>query len=146
MERRCQHPAVAYEHGLAAQPSEHLHRRPGVHDPRCPDENAANGLRLALEVDVGLEARHLPSERVARHLDIEETKVRAVEEDHARTRPEERARARRNRLLETADPHEPADRGRLPARDDEPVQPSSCSGRRTSTVSTPSCRSMATCS
>ena len=52
-----------------------------------------------------------------------DVEVLAVEQDHARARAEHRAAEAPDRLLEAVQPHEPRDRRRLAARDDEAVEP-----------------------
>ena len=47
------------------------------------------------------------------------------------------------RLVDPVEAHEPRDRGRLAARDDQPVEPVELLGLRTSTTSAPSRRSTA---
>ncbi len=123
MERSGEDASLAHEDGLALEPPEHLHARAGVGDPRGPDEDSSERLRIPLELDVRLEARDLPAVSVALDLQVDQPEMRAIEEDHARAGSEQRARECGHRLLEAADAHEAADRGRLTPRDDEPVEP-----------------------
>ena len=66
---------------------------------------------------------HLAAERVAPRPVVAEAEVVAVEDDHPRARPEDRAAELAHRLVEAVEPHQPADRGRLAAGDDEAVEP-----------------------
>ena len=47
----------------------------------------------------------------------------AVEDDHSRARAEDRAAEPAHRLVQAIQPHQPADRRRLAARDDQAVEP-----------------------
>ena len=47
----------------------------------------------------------------------------AVEDDHPGARPEDRRRERADRLVEAVEAHQPHERRRLAAGDDEPVEP-----------------------
>src|SRR4051812_5350751 len=82
VERRDEHAAVAQQHGLAVQLGQHFHRA-RVADARRADEHAAQGLAVP-EVEVGLEARHLPPVGVAVDFEVDEVEVVAVEQDHPR--------------------------------------------------------------
>ena len=95
VERREQQAAVAHEHGLAVELAEHLDLRAEVADAWRADEDAAQRDLVAGEVDVGLEALHLPAERVAIDLEVGEVEVLAIEDDHPRARAEDRARGTR---------------------------------------------------
>ena len=81
-----------------------------------------SGSLLALELEVGLEARHLPAVGVAVDLDVDEAEVVAVEQDHPRAGAEHRRREPADRVLEPVEAHQPHDRRRLAARDDEAVE------------------------
>src|SRR4051794_16809952 len=94
MERRNEDAPLAQQHGLAVQFDEHLHRT-GVAHARRADENPSQRLAVT-EVEVGLEARHLPPVGVAVDLEVDEVEVVPVEQDHPRAGSEERP-------LETAD-------------------------------------------
>src|SRR5690242_11916255 len=67
--------ALLREHRMAVVLGEHLDLGTCVVDPGCADEHAAEGLVLALDVEVGLEAVHLPAPRVPRHLEVDEPEV-----------------------------------------------------------------------
>jgi hypothetical protein len=88
-----------------------------------PNEDAAEGRLLPVELDVVLEAGDLTAVRVPFDLEVHELEMPAVEQDHSRAGPEERAGEGRERLLEAVDPHETAHRGRLAAGNDEAVEP-----------------------
>src|SRR4051812_18569129 len=105
--------------GLAVVRGQHFHLA-HLPDARRADEDAAH--RLPVEIDVGLEARHLPAVGVAVDLEVDEVEVVAVEEDHARARSEHRAAKTPDRLLQAIELREARDRGRLAARDDETVE------------------------
>src|SRR5688572_109076 len=123
VERRGENTAFADEDRLPAQASEHLHVRARLCQPGRPDEDAAEGLFVPVELDVVLEARDLAAVGVALDLDVHEVEMPAVEENHPRAGAEERAGEGRERLLEAVDPHETAHRGRLAAGNDEAVEP-----------------------
>src|SRR5690349_13715241 len=122
MEGGDQHPALAQEHRVAVQLGQHLHLGAGCGHTRRADEYAAQRPVLAGELEIGLEARHLPSVAVPRHLEVKHAEVIAVEEDHPRARAEQRLRELPQRVLQPVQANEPHDRGRLAARDDEPVE------------------------
>ena len=86
-------------------------------------KTARSGSLPSPDVEVGLEAAHLAAERVAPRPVVAQTEVVAVEHDHPGARTEDRAAEPAHRLVEAVQPHEPADRGRLAARDDQPVEP-----------------------
>src|SRR5581483_4030354 len=65
VERRQQHTTVAHQHGLPVALGEHLHVRPELLDPRRPDEHGPKRRLAVLELEVGLEARHLAPVAVA---------------------------------------------------------------------------------
>ena len=83
----------------------------------------AQRLVVAGELEVGLEARDLPPVGVARDLEVEHAEVVAVEQDHPGARAEHRPGELAERVLEPVEADEPHDRGRLAARDHEPVEP-----------------------
>src|SRR5204863_10197268 len=120
VERSDDDPALAQEHGLAVELGEYLHLRPGVDDARRADEDAAQ--RLPVELEVGLEARHLSPVGVALDLEVEHAEVVPVEQDHPGARAEDRPLELSDRLFETVEPHQAPDRGRFAARDHEAVQ------------------------
>ena len=81
-----------------------------------------SGAVVPLQPQLGFEARDLASVRVPVDLDVDEPEVPAVEQDHPRARTEDGALEPSDRLLQTVQPHQPGDRGRLAARDDEAVE------------------------
>src|SRR5690242_16348715 len=90
MERRHEEPSLAQEHRLALELREHLDRRPRDPNARRADEDSAQRPAVALQVEIGLEARHLASERVAAHLQVQQAEVAAVEQDHPGAGTEDR--------------------------------------------------------
>ena len=77
-----------------------------------------------VELEVGLEARDLPPERVPAGDDVEHAQVLAVEHDQAGARAEHRLAGPHQvaqRLDEALALEPERDRGRLAARDDQPV-------------------------
>ena len=91
-------------------------------DPRRADEDAADRALTIGQLQVSLEARHLPTVGVAPYENVDEAKVVAVEEDHPGAGPEDGPGEPPQRLLEPVDPDQAHDRGRFPAGDDEPVE------------------------
>ena len=86
----------------------------------------------ALEVQFGLEGRQLPTERVAAHLDVEDTEMVAVQHDHSRAGAEDRLAARDEvdeRLGKALTLQAEADRRGLAARDHEAVESVEVCGR-----------------
>src|SRR5919201_1376354 len=79
--------------------------------------------RLAGELEVGLEARDLAPVGVAVDLEVDKAEVVAVEHDHPGARSEHRPAEAPQRLVQAVEPHQAHERGRLAARDDEPVEP-----------------------
>src|SRR5438309_1586827 len=90
MERGNEQPAVAEQDGNAVVPGQHLDAGTDVGHPRRTDEHAAQGFVLALELQIRLEARDLTPVRVPLHLEVGETEMVAVEDDHPRARSEHR--------------------------------------------------------
>jgi hypothetical protein len=129
MERSNEDAAVPQEHGLAIQLGQHLDVRADVAHARRADEHAPERAILSVELEVRLEARHLPTVCVPVDLQVGQPEVRAVEQDHPRTRAEDRRRERADRLVEPVARREAQDRRRLPTRDDEPVEPVELSGQ-----------------
>src|SRR4051794_3546648 len=115
-----QEPPVAHEHRLAVQLGQDLDTVTDVTHARCADEHAAQ--RLADELEIGLEARDLASVGVAVDVDVDQAEMRAVEDDHARARAEDRPRELAHGVLEPVQAHQPHERRRLAARDDEAVE------------------------
>src|ERR1700751_2610296 len=123
MEGGDEEPSLARQHRMAVEFGKHLDVRSRVVEPRRTDEDCPERLVSVTDVEVGLEAVRLPAECVAPGAPVAEPEVVAVEDDHPRTRSEDRAAELAHRLVEPVEPHEPADRGRLAAGDDEPVEP-----------------------
>src|SRR5689334_849356 len=123
VERRDQHAAVAQQHRLAVERSQHLHFRAGLRDARRADEDTAQRLVLARELEIGLEARDLPAVRVPCDLEVGDAEVVAVEQDHPGAGAEQRPRELADRVLEPVEADEAHDRRRLAARDDQSVEP-----------------------
>src|SRR5918911_4338922 len=123
MERRDEEAALPREHGHAVVLGEHLDLRARLADARRADEDPAQRLVLTGEAQVGLEARHLAPVGVPLHLEVDEIEVVPVEDDHPGARAEDRAGERPQRLVEAVQAHQAHERRRLPARDDEPVEP-----------------------
>ena len=65
---------------------------PDLGDTRRADEDAAERLGLAVELEVGFEARELAAVAVPLDLDVDEPEMRAVEQDHPRAGAEARER------------------------------------------------------
>src|ERR687888_335670 len=61
VERRDEQPALAREHWAAGELGKALDLRPRLVDPRRADEDAAEGLVLPDQLEIGLEARDLAS-------------------------------------------------------------------------------------
>src|SRR5215207_3347935 len=123
MERRDEEAPVAHEHGLAVVFSEHFHPGADIAHARRADEDATQLLDLSHELEIGLEARHLPPVRIAVDEQIDEPEMLAIEHDHPRARAEHGPLEAPDRLVEPVEPHQPHERRRLPAGDDEPVEP-----------------------
>jgi hypothetical protein len=122
MEGRDEKPSLAEEHRVAVQRREHLDLRPCFGHPRRADEHPAQH-RLALhELEIGFEARHLPSVCVSLDSEVDEIEVVAVEQDHSRTGSEDRAFETADGFLEAIERKQPTDGGRLSTRDDQPVE------------------------
>src|SRR4051794_2399010 len=88
MERRDEEAALAQQHRLAVVLGQHLDAGPDLAHARGADEDAAQGLGVARELEVGLEARHLAAVAVAVDGDVDEPEVGAVEQDHPGAGPE----------------------------------------------------------
>ena len=82
-----------------------------------------NGRLVAVELEIGLEARDLAPVGVPVDLEVGETEVGAVDEDHPRAGAEDGSVEAPDRLVEAVEGGEPQDRRRLAARDHEPVEP-----------------------
>src|SRR5215216_5965988 len=106
MERRDEEPPLAQKHRLAVQLREHLDARPdGAHAWR-PDEDAAQRLLLAAQLQVRLETRYLAAVGVPLDLEVDEAQVVAVEQDHPGTGAEDRGREAADCLLQPVEPDE----------------------------------------
>src|SRR5690606_13871253 len=141
MERRGDDVALTYrDDPTGGRPrthgGEHLDAWPGLLDPRRTDEHRMERpARDALDLEIGLEGVDLPAEGVAAHRDVERTERAlplggveqpAGEQDHPRARAVrgQPALDRGPQRLEQLEGVEQLDdRGRLPARQDDPVDP-----------------------
>ena len=92
-----------------------------IHGARM--KTRAQRLAAVADVEIGLEAAHLAAERVPADADVGEAEVVAVEHDHPGARAEDRRREAAQRLVDAVQAHQPRDRGRLAAGDDQPVEP-----------------------
>src|SRR5215216_2950252 len=90
MERGDDQATVAEQHRNPVVLGQDLDVRAYVGDPRRADEDAAQRLLLAYQLEIGLEARDLAAVRVPFYLEVGETEVIPVEDDHAGARSEER--------------------------------------------------------
>src|SRR5579884_21461 len=122
VEGRDEEPPLARQHRMAVDLREHLDVRPRLLQPGRPDEDRVDRLVAVADAELGLEALHLAAERVAPRPEVAEAEVVAVEHDHPGAGAEDRAGERLHRLVEPVEPHQAADRGRLAARDDQPVE------------------------
>ena len=108
--------------GTPSMLGEHLHVGPRSCHPGRADEDAVQRLLFVGQDDVGLEARELSAVAVPFNLEIDETEVGAIEQDHPRAGAEDWPGEAADRLLEPVELHQPHDRRRLAARDHEPVE------------------------
>ncbi len=102
---------------------ENLDAGAGILDPRRADEDRAHRLVAVTDVQVRLERLDLPPERVPLDAEVAEPEVVAIEDDHPGARAEDRRLERPQCLVEPVEAHQPRDRGRLAARQDQPVEP-----------------------
>src|SRR5919201_3070211 len=72
VERRDQDASLAQQHRLTVQLRQHRDLRADPADTRRADEDATKRLRLALEHEIGLEARHLPYVGIPVDLDVDQ--------------------------------------------------------------------------
>ena len=72
---------LANGNGVPIHLRQHLHVVPNLLHPWSPNEHGIE--RRALEQELSLEGRQLPTERIAAHLDIEDTEMIPVQHDHA---------------------------------------------------------------
>src|SRR5689334_4719231 len=122
MERRNEDPSLPREHRMPVDLGEHLDVGPRLLDPRRADEDGAHGLVPVPDIEVGLEAVHLPAEGIAADGDVCETEVVAVEHNHPGARAEDRRLERAQRVVEVVQLHHARHRGRLAAGDDQAVE------------------------
>ena len=122
MERGDEDPALAREDRAAVVLGQHLDVVTGLLDPGRADEDAAQRLGVALQLEVGLEARDLAAVGVAPHDDVQQPEVLAVEHDHPGAGAEDGPLEPAQRLVDPVEAHQPRDRGRLAPRDHEPVE------------------------
>ena len=118
-----QEPALPEEHRLAVELGQHFDVLAGALHSRSPDEDAAERLLLAREVEIGFEARDLTSVGVSGDVDVEETEVLVVEHDQAGAGAENGPLEPAHSLFEPVEPHQAHECRRLAAGDDEPVEP-----------------------
>src|SRR5439155_24674619 len=101
---------------------EHLDGRPDLADTGRTDEDAPQGLTVAVERQIGLEARDLAAIAVSVDLAVESAEVAAVEDDHSGAAPKYRPRELAHGLVEPVETHQPHERRRLASGDHEPVE------------------------
>src|SRR5436309_5109927 len=123
MERGDEDASLPRQHWMPVQSREDLDAGAGILDPRRPDEDRAQRLVPVADLQVGLETVHLPSERIPLDAEVGEAEMLAVEHDHAGAGAEDRRVEAPERLVEAVEPHQPRDRRRFAARDDQPVEP-----------------------
>src|SRR5262245_49442924 len=78
VERRHQDAPLAQQHRLAVELGHHVDVGPHLRDPRRADEDAPQRPLVAVEVEIGLEARHLAAVCVASDLEVEHAEMVAV--------------------------------------------------------------------
>ena len=122
VERGDEEATVAQQHRHAVVTGEHLDVDPGVGHPRRSDEDAPQRLGLAVQMQVGLEARELPAVAVPLDLDVDEPEVSSVEQDHPGAGAEHGSGELPDGVLQAVEPHQAHDRRRLAAGDHEPVE------------------------
>ena len=88
---------------------------------------------VALELEIGLEARYLAAVGVPLDGDVDETEVLAVEHDHPGARPQDGPLEPAQRLVQPVEPHQTHERGRFATRHDRarpaPPAPRACGSR-----------------
>ncbi len=87
VERGYEKPALPEQHRRAVVARQNLHLRACVGDPGGADEHTPKRLGLARKREVGLEARDLAAVAVPLDVDVDETEMRAVEQDHSGAGP-----------------------------------------------------------
>src|SRR4051812_23415595 len=98
VERGDEEPALARQHRAAVDLGEHLDAGADLLHPRRTDEDRGQRRRLAGDLELRLERRHLAPERVAPHGQVDEAEVLAVEHDHPGARAEDGPVERSERL------------------------------------------------
>src|SRR5262245_19263468 len=122
MERGDEEPTLPEKDRVAVELGKDLDAVAHIRHTRCTDEHSSQRLLLVLEGEIGLEARHLSAVGVPVDADVHLTdQAVASHEDQSRAGAEHRTREFPERLLEGIEADQPADRGRLPAGDDEAV-------------------------
>src|SRR5262252_4405853 len=91
VEGRDEEPSLARQHRMAVDFGEHLDVRPGHLEPRRADEYSTQRLVAVTDIQVGLKAPHLTAEGVTPCRVVAEPEVVTVEDDHPRTRAQDRA-------------------------------------------------------
>src|SRR5438445_10285218 len=123
VERRDEEATLPQEDRLTLVLCQDLDVRPCLAHARRTDEDAAKRLVIPSEPEIRLEARHLAAVGVPVDFEVDHAEMLAVEDDHARARTEHGPGERAQRLVEPVQAHQPHERGRLAARNDEPVEP-----------------------
>src|SRR5687767_9686405 len=96
MERSDEEAPLPEQDRLTVELAQHLHAVAGALKARRTDEDASQRSVLSGQLEVGLEAEHLPPIRVPGHLEVDEAEVVTVEHDQPGAGAEDR-------LLEAAD-------------------------------------------
>src|SRR4029450_3518568 len=123
MERGDEEPTLPEQDRIAVELGENFDPFADVGDARGADEASPEGLLLVCERKVRLEARDLTPVGVAVDADVDlADEASAAHQDHSGAGAEHRALKVSQRLFEGVKPDQPADRGRLAARDDEAVE------------------------
>src|SRR5215210_5423175 len=122
MERRDEKAAVAQEYGRTVVAGQDLDARAGLGHAGRTDEDAAQRLVLAGQLEIGVEARDLTPVRVPRDLHVDEAEMVSVEQDHPGARPEDRPSEAPDRLLDPVEPHQSRNRRRLAPGNDQTVE------------------------
>src|SRR4051794_24908531 len=118
--------ALSHRHGVSVELGDHLHAVADLGHPGRADEDCAQRVAEAAHVEVGLEAAHLAAECVALGADVEQVEVVAVEHDQAGAGAEDGGAAEDRLAQRTGEALalDPERHGRrLPAGDDDPVEP-----------------------
>src|SRR5439155_15144115 len=123
VERGDEDPALPREHRAPVDLRQHLDLRADLLEPGSADEEGPQRLVAVAEVEVRLEARHLPAEGIAADAEVAEAEVVPIEDDHPGTGAEDRTLEPSQGLVEAVEPHQAHERRRLTAGDDESVEP-----------------------